>query len=290
MLSAILRTLAYADIFDYPLTAKEIHHWLIWQSKSSSPSKSSTLLSLQKSHPQILKQGKYYTLKDRQHLTRLRRKRHKPSQQKLKIATRVGGWLKIIPWIKMVGVTGALAMSNADLSDDIDLFIITHRNQLWLSRFACVSLTEILGVRRRPLPHQSASVSDKICLNLFLDETSLAIPPKNRNLYTAHEVAQVKLLWGRENTYQRFLFANSWVNKFLPNIKMPKTSKVKLTIKQSNHLAIFENIVFNLQFHYMKPKITKEVIGRHFAFFHPKNHKQTILTKYHSRLKSLNIS
>lgn len=207
---AILRTLAYADIFDYPLTEQEISQFLI----SELPQK---ILGL----PQgVTQRSGLYFLKGREKIVAIRKKREKWSQDKLKIAERVAKWLKLIPTIKMVAVTGALAMNNADRDDDIDLLIVAAKNRLWLTRLLTVFLVELVARRRRPGdPPAGGRVRDKICLNMFLDENHLAMLQNERDLYAAHEVCQLKPLWSRNNGYQRFLAANLWSQKFLANWK-----------------------------------------------------------------------
>lgn len=116
----------------------------------------------------------------------------------------------------MVAVTGNLAMDNAEKNDDIDLLIVTARKRLWLTRLLTNFLVEIVANRRRP---NDKEVKDKICLNMFLTEDHLKIPLKEQNLFTAHEVCQLKLLWQRKNSYQKFIQKNLWSQKFLPNWK-----------------------------------------------------------------------
>jgi hypothetical protein len=208
---AILRTLAYADVFAYPLTLKELHLFLIGR-KINQTDLTKELKGLKNISQ---KQGFFYLQNQEKNFT-LRQKRKKASQEKLKIAQRVAGWLKMIPWIKMVGITGNLAMSNADEKDDIDLLIITSKDRLWLSRLSAILITELLGKRRRP---NQKSVADKICLNMFLDENHLPIPQKEQSLPTAHEICQLRPLFDKDHFYQKFVQQNQWLAKFLPNWK-----------------------------------------------------------------------
>jgi len=124
--------------------------------------------------------------------------------------------LRLIPFIKMVAVTGNLAMRNANQEDDIDFLIITQRKRLWLSRFFAVVLLELLGKRRRP---EEKEVKDKICLNMFLDEDHLEMSEKQQNLFSAHEILQLKSLYEKDDFYDKFLDQNRWVKKFLANWK-----------------------------------------------------------------------
>ncbi|GAG00712.1 unnamed protein product [marine sediment metagenome] len=210
----------------------------------------------------------------------LRKKKEKYSQKKLKIAKKTANFLKFIPWIKVIGITGALAMHNSDKDDDIDFLIITQRDRLWLTRLLIVFFLEILGKRRRP---NDKKIKDKICLNMFLDEFTLSLSKTKRNLFTAHEIVQMSPIYNKDNTYERFLRANLWVKKYLPN-SLKDTSEVARSdsseVEGSCILNLLENLAYQFQSKYMKSKITSERISPHFAFFHPKDRSREILVKY----------
>jgi len=215
MKKAILRTLAYADVFSYPLTKEEIRKWLISEDRrQESRKKFAHSLKLALDSCQIRVTDGFYYLHNRKEIVKLREQREVWSQSKFKIARRVAPWLRFIPWVKMVGVTGALAMANSDQKDDIDLLIITSRDRLWLSRGLIVCFLRLTRLYRRP-----GKIKNKICPNMLLDEKHLAMPKKERDLFSAHEVLQMKPLWERGRTHQRFLRANQWSQKFLPNWK-----------------------------------------------------------------------
>jgi len=206
---SIFKTLVYADIFSYPLTFDQLKKFLITSKKTDF---NITDLKMKG----ILKRKNYFFLKGRPKIIKERVKKEKYAKKKIKIAQKTARLLKLIPFIKMVGVTGNLAMKNTSKDDDIDFLIITSRNRLWLSRFLVVCLLELLGKRRHP---KEKEVKDKICLNMFLDEDNLKIPQKEQNLFSAHEVLQFKPLWQRANIYDDFLNQNQWVKKFLANWK-----------------------------------------------------------------------
>jgi len=220
---AILKTLAYADVFGYPLISKELYRFLIADEVFSSVSfrKVFTRINVNEKRLPAGKagidtNGKYFFLRGRKGIVSLRKKREKWSQNKLQIAQKVAKWLKTIPFIKMVAVTGNLAMNNSDKDDDIDLLIITGKNRLWLTRFLTVLLVELVANRRRP---GDKDVEDKICLNMFLAEDCLRVPEKEQDLFSAHEVCQLKPIWSKNNVYQEFITQNQWYQKFLPNWK-----------------------------------------------------------------------
>jgi len=212
---AVLRTLAYADVFDYPLAVSEIWQFLITKKKTSLSIVQKTL-NLMVKQKKLATDSQFYFLSDRGQTVSKRLKREKSSLQKLKIANRVANCLKLIPTIKMVAVTGALAMNNSTQSDDIDLLIVTSKGRLWLARLLSVLLVELVSQRRRP---GDQMVRNKICLNMFLDEVHLEVPQKEQNLFTAHEVCQLKPLWDRQEIYQKFINQNQWFQKYLANWK-----------------------------------------------------------------------
>jgi len=209
---AVLSTLAYADIFDYPLKKEEIWRFLLSDIRYQILDVSKGLKEL----PEVSQKNNFYFLKEREHLVLLRKKRERWSRKKLKIAKQVARCLKLIPTIKMVAVTGALAMENSNENDDIDLLIITSKSRLWLTRFLTVILLELVANRRHPADKE---VKDKICLNMFLDEGHLEVPKKEQDLFSAHEVCQLKVLWDKNVIYQKFLKANLWSKKYLANWK-----------------------------------------------------------------------
>lgn len=202
----MFKTLAYADIFDYPLTFEEIHRW--WIPTGSDPEGFNSPIG---SDP-IEKTGAYYYLKGRRKIVVLRRKRSRASRAKFNQLKKLTFVFRLIPWIKLVCVTGALAMNNADADDDIDLMIVTAENRLWLTRLI-ISL--LLLPRLRSGRMDSSRAADRICINLWLDETALIV--RRRDLYIAHEICQAKPIFERDNYYSKFINANLWYKKFLPN-------------------------------------------------------------------------
>src|SRR3990167_5405021 len=159
--SSILSTLAYYDIFDYPLDSSEIGGLLI-QKKARKESIVRELGRLGVSR-RIGEINGYYFLKSREKIVRIRKLRTKYSETKLKRAAFFTGLLKIIPSVKLVAVSGALSMRNSRRSDDIDLVVVTSKGLLWTTRFLANII--LLPFKRDPAGQK---MSDRACLNMFL--------------------------------------------------------------------------------------------------------------------------
>ncbi|MBI5620059.1 hypothetical protein HY950_03800, partial [Candidatus Gottesmanbacteria bacterium] len=144
----IAAAVAYADIFDYPLTEKELRTWLLFY-----VFKRPRLVIVQGEALRRLKRVcvasvVYYGLRRVNQLVKVRRQRIIWSKKKMLTAQTISWWFRLVPTIMLVGVTGGLAMANAKKEDDIDLFFVTQKGTLWISRLLTTVIAELLGVRR----------------------------------------------------------------------------------------------------------------------------------------------
>lgn len=323
MEKAILKTLIYADIFDYPLKAWEIHKWLI--GKKGTLHQVEKALKRKRLESGIKNQEGYYFLKNRKGLVKKRLDKERSSNKLFKRAVWVGNILRVIPWIKLIGVSGNLAMKNSTRKDDIDFFIITQSKRLWISRLLVLLVLGFLGKRRS---REDKEVGGKVCVNLLLEEDQLI--QKKKDLYTAHEVLQMRVLWQRENIYSKFLEENEWVFKFLPNwtssVRMIgdvrglaknawgpvkytndgvarhsharesnslRSNRDSLRVRTSSHSAVILGNLLNflevssrfVQLRYMGEVRGKERISESALYFHPLDYRERILKEYNKALE-----
>ncbi len=298
-MDSILLAILYADLFNYPMTKEEL--WKFKIQNDAPPWRGYSRLA--SGSKLINRKNVFFFLKGREQIVELRKKREIWSQEKLKIAQRVGKWLKIIPWVKMVGITGSLAMSNSDKNDDIDLLIVSSKNRIWLTRLFITIIVELLGKRRRPqyprnnlTIRQYNNIKNKICLNMFLDVDHLSVVPNERDLFTAHEATQMKPLWDRDEIHIKFLKENEWVKNYLPNAVVKATpltdvdqsrGGLKKPVAGVFLIDRLEKLSEKLQLWYMRSRRTTEVISDGVIRFHPQDIRKSILSKYRDRLHSL---
>jgi hypothetical protein len=200
---AILRTVVYADLFNYPLTAQEIHRYLIGLAASA------VQVEVSLAHASRL-QGRlettppFWYLVGRGELVAIRREREVCSRTLWQSARRYGQIMATLPFVRMVAVTGSLAMNNAaSFHDDIDYMLAARRERVWLARGTAIAL--VRWARARGV---------HLCPNYVMAEHFLDMGEPN--LFTAHELAQMVPLSG-PNVYRQVLRRNSWVASYLPN-------------------------------------------------------------------------
>ena len=202
---AIVEAVAYADVFDYPLTADEVHRYLAGLPVSLGEVHSA--LTNGRLVPHQLSHGSpYYTLPGRESAIATRRTRAAISAGYWRSAVDYGRRIASLPFVRMVAVTGALAMDNV-ADADIDYLVVTEPGRLWLCRALVVAVVRWAALRGVTL-----------CPNYFLSENALVLT--DRNLFTAHEVAQMVPLAGL-STYARFRRVNYWTEAYLPNASGP---------------------------------------------------------------------
>lgn len=290
MEKAVLKTLVYADLFDFPLKAWEVHKWLI--GREAKLRQVEKALKNLKEKSKIKHQGGFYFLEDRKGLVKKRIKREEVSKKFLTTANWIALILKVIPWIKLIGISGGLSMGNASNNDDIDFFIVSERRRIWLSRILTALVLWLFGKRRgRGVDIDEAS--GMVCVNLMVDEDNLG--QKKHDLFTAHEVLQLKVLWQRDGMYNKFLEGNSWVFKFLPNWKgearggglaLSINGIKKQTIRNNKFLDYLEKGMEWVQLKYMGMPSGKERVMQGALYFHPDDKRDWVLKGFTLRMRN----
>jgi hypothetical protein len=233
-----------------------------------------------KSFSFVKQNGVYFYLKGRSSIVSLRKKREYESRFKIQEALKIAKIISFIPFVQFIGLSGSVAMKNCDFHHDIDFFIVTKSHTLWISRFIILSILILMQKKRKPYDIRT---QNKICMNMFVTIDSMKMPMSKRNLYTAHEVVQVKPLINKNNTYESFLFENRWVHNYLANISIPPVgfSHAKTTIIVRG----LDTLYFFLQAVYMKRKKTTEYVKKDAAFFHPGDYKNQTLDSYKTKYR-----
>ncbi|MBL8090301.1 MAG: hypothetical protein JNJ43_08230 [Anaerolineales bacterium] len=197
---AILETLAYSDIFDYPLTLDELHKYL-----TISATKEEIKNHVSNINHVGFKEG-YYFLENRADIVGIRKTRSIKSIKSLKRALFYGKILGLLPFARMVSITGSLAVLNLSKLADMDYMLVTQPNRLWLARACAVTFGRLMRL-----------FGDKICVNLLVSENALLWPL--HDLYSAREMCQMIPITGFA-TYQKLLHQNQWTKTFLPNASL----------------------------------------------------------------------
>jgi hypothetical protein len=178
--------------------------------------------------------------------------------------------------IKMVGISGTVAAEAAKKNEDIDLLMVTKKDEMWWWR-----LYLRLYIWWYKIPHRKFGEKEKsneFCFNLWLDTDNLGIPLNKRNLKNASDLVMMKIILDKDNTYQKFLRKNSWVKNYLATGYRERRKTPLIPLEEGGHkmfLLIFIKKIINRllfwgQYVYMWSKVRRKLknIEKGQAFFH----------------------
>lgn len=194
-------TIAYADLFDFPLEPEEVWRDLIGVAAGRELTQA-TIHALAASGELAL-DGPYVVLPRRVGLAEIRKVRRDHAARLWPVARRLGALIGLLPFVRMVAATGSLAANNPDATADLDYLIVTVPGRLWLVRAMAVALVRLARPARI-----------RVCPNYLL--TTRVLTLDHQDLFTAHELLQAVPIVGRA-VYREMLDQNRWSGRWLPN-------------------------------------------------------------------------
>jgi hypothetical protein len=192
----------YGSVFDYPLTRAEVYRFLMAPGGSRAEVETAMDDALARGDDLetdglfLYPRGKSSSV-----ATRIARSRYAPEAWRR--ARRNARLIWSLPYVRMVAVTGALAMDNVEQGDDIDFMVVTEPGRLWMTRGMILIVARFARAR-----------GDTLCPNYIISMRALEL--EQRDPYTAHELAQMVPIHGR-TVAERFWMLNAWSRDFLPN-------------------------------------------------------------------------
>ncbi len=217
---AILRTISFLDLFEYPLTP--IQCWrLAYSLEGGEPP--FDLAETEQALVNLLKQGivkqqnNFWQLANSPDYYEIRQERYRLAAAKFK---KINFWMKIfrlLPWVRMIAVVNPLGYRNAELGDDVDLLIITKQKRLWLTRFYITGLAKVFGLRPTPQEKQ-----DKLCLNFYLSDKHLNLNDvllDNKDVRFHFYFTQFSIIFN-DGVLQDYLRDNSDILDHFPNFNL----------------------------------------------------------------------
>ncbi len=198
----ILATLAYFNLFEYPLRKNEIFGFL---GHCDDYNEFETGLKHLIEDSMVFKIGDFYSIHNNYKLATRRYKGNEAARIMLRKAKRGAALIAAFPYIRAVGVSGSLSKLYADDKSDIDYFIITSANRLWIARTFLHIFKKFTFLFNR---------QHDFCMNYFIDEADTVIIEKN--IYTAAEIVTLLPIRGKQ-VFDSFYKSNSWTQTFFPN-------------------------------------------------------------------------
>ena len=195
-----LKPLLYFSLFQYPLTEEEIYTF----SENTSKKQLKEELERLVAKKVIFKIDEFYLFENDKSLVKRRLSGNQMAKNIQDKANKVSRLISKFPYVEGVGISGSLSKGYYDDDGDIDFFIITSPNRLWIARTLLILYKKIFLLNSKKY----------FCVNYFISTNSLEIEEKNR--FTATELTTMLPMYGN-GSFHDFYEQNKWVNSFLPN-------------------------------------------------------------------------
>lgn len=294
-------TLRFFDLQNLPLTAYELHKYLIAESNSlrnklddryelqSVEYLEQTPLHLDTILTQLhilTREGKvatdkgYYCLPGREEIINDRLKNYFNGIKRERLIRRYLLPTRHIPFVRGIALAGSQALGQQRPSSDIDLLIITDPQYMWTARTLLSAWFQILGVRRH-----GKNIANRFCLNHYLSSSEERT--SEHNIYTAMEYTKLRpVVYGQGIV--KFQRANhKWINQFFPNATFSKTAVEPKSSLQNLLEKIFHNGVGAWLERKLGDWQQKRVHQDKFVFirddelsFHPDSQQETLLQNF----------
>jgi hypothetical protein len=214
---AFLRSVLYASVFDYPLTAEQLHACLI-AARAEPSAIEAWYANSDMLQDAIEYRDGYFFPRGRCDLIAIRHARERSSRAVFRDLQRPLALVLRMPFVRMVALSGSLAHLNADAGADLDLFVITAPSRVWGVTTTLILLSRLLGWR------------DRLCLNYVISERHLRVEPCD--LFAANQIIHLRPLTGQA-VYTDFVTANEFVAACYPNFRPRRVEPVATRARAS---------------------------------------------------------
>ncbi|HVZ11377.1 MAG TPA: hypothetical protein VG941_03135 [Candidatus Paceibacterota bacterium] len=309
----LLATLAYHDVFEYPLTSFEAWRFLVHprrlglsgESDASLAAVMAELENLVRSED-ICEANGLYALAGRMNIAAERLRREKIAAQKWRTFLRRARWLRICPWIEGFFASGSLALGNTTAESDFDILMIMKPGRLYLGRLIISAWTSLLGIRRTRAERRAP---DKLCFNHYITADCLEI--RHQSMYNAQTYARLVPVCIPADLDKRFFSANAWIGNFLlraepyqivkrrtirPYGFLPMIARISAWILDHSAGDFLERRARRYQQRRIADNPATHAAGGRVVYtdseleFHPHSFERTVLDHYNQKLKELNIA
>ncbi len=289
--AALLKALVYFDIFKYPLTLPEM---IRFAPATFHSQEAAELAAKGLESAFIIKRiGDFWSLHNDYSLATRRWKGNSMAADVSDKAQRMSAFIHAFPFVRSVNISGSLSKNYFDAGTDIDYFIITAPDRIWLCRTLLALYKKIFLLNRRKY----------FCINYFISSDELDIPDKN--LFTATEILTLRNMMG-SSLYDKFLACNDWAYAYFPNAEPQDIADDTLGDGRLKKLAEYcfsgrighwlDNACFRLTFAFWKRKFShmqqaefrvnlrsKKQVSKH----HPQGFQFKVMQAFEQRCKSL---
>lgn len=288
----LIQAIAYFDIFKHPLKTEELANL-----SNISLSETGRLLNEMVIQKVCYGTNGMFSLTPMtEELIDLRTKKEIKASSYFKKLPFYAKIISSFPFVRSVAISGSLSKGVMHDDGDIDYFIVTAPNRMWVCRTFLILFKKIFLLNSKKY----------FCVNYLVDENHLEIVDKN--IFTAIEVSYLIPVFNSD-TINKLKRQNNWIETYFPKfehqIKVEQV-KPKVSIKRLIEQLLKGSFGEYLDLLFMR--LTYKRWGKKFKHFdptkfqltmrsdrgiskhHPQDFQNKVLTAYNERIKKLNLT
>lgn len=218
---AILKTIAWFSVFAYPLTVFEMWKWLYAPGDACRLADVYRVLaSSERIREAVQTQDGFYCLahQDVNALLRTRHERHLDAVKKYKKLRRAAAYFSLFPSVRAVAVGNTLSWWHTRPDSDIDLFIVTRPQTIWVTRLFLVLPFLLLG--QRPEQGDRPRSEDTYCFSFFTTTEALnlhSLRLRGGDPYFAYWITSLVPILDRGDVLVQGAKENCWATEEVPH-------------------------------------------------------------------------
>lgn len=227
---AVMEVLKYFHMFRHPLYSEEIHKFL---RVPISGSELSELLNVMVVNRELYVLYDLYSLENNDDVFSRRLSGTELASGKMEEAYKSGKIIAAFPFVKCVCISGSLSKGYADKDSDIDFFIVTQHERLWICRTMLHLFKKLTFLVNK---------QHSFCMNYFIDEKKLLL--EEQNIFTATELTTLIPVYNIP-IYNQLMHENKcWVIDFFKNADINKDPFERAVKKPV--VKVFTETLFNI--------------------------------------------
>jgi hypothetical protein len=292
---AVYSCICYFDVFKHPVKPHEIVEFTSF--KITQALVNSVLEELIAYKLIFVQDGFYFLDRANTALISKRSNSEKRFYKKQKTIRWFAGLISVFPFVESVSISGSCSKGLLDKDGDVDYFIITSPQRVWLCRTMLIAFKKIFLFNSKKY----------FCVNYFVDASNLEIP--DRNTFVATEIKTLIPL-SNKLVFEKFLKQNEWANTFFPN-KPGYNTSLLYEQKPKKYVLGWMELLFNNQLgdavdkwcfkltlsswekkfpHFSREEFdlnlrSKKSVSKH----HPRGYQLKVLTEWSKKLERVKV-
>ncbi len=270
-IGALEKTLLYASLFNCGVSQSKLHPQVFDLKLTETELKKAINESSLKGNTIIKNDYLFLNWNDKSFYSK------KEKQINKEKAERLLRFLNKLPFVSMIAFSGGTSHYGILNHDDIDLFIITKPDSVYIVYLIIHLCSFIMNARK------------DLCANYLIDESNLNIS-HSYEFFTAHQIITL-IPFKNPGMLNRFLKENDWVKEFFPNFIAGNTEASRQLSK--NYLLKPLNIALLLiyKLRYRKKIISLRnkgslILKQNCLKLHTNDHREKIISEFQKRIQA----